>query len=278
MRTKLTELLDTNMSFQEVYENLEEQTDDFTLPEGEVAFDHQAEAGIATYILRNHYNNVEGAGYDMIDEDLDDELDTTVFTIKFSDPVGDFDFPDEEVEESLNESLTVKSLLDILDEDPIILLVDDINEYSGEWVNNEYKKDYWDEDDLEEEIEEPHEREKITVSKEDVAEVIHNIQTSPRLTILNRSKNRALVNDYNLTREDQINILKSLAVGDYVYSTISDNALHAGDILTIFFKDVEFNGTTVPITLYVKVDDSVAGDVVIISLHQGTDRYEHPYA
>ena len=110
MRTKLTELLDTNMSFQEVYENLEEQTDGFTLPEGEVAFDHQAEAGIATYILRNHYNNVESAGYDMIDEDLDDELDTTVFTIKFSDPVGDFDFPDEEVEESMNENLEIKTL------------------------------------------------------------------------------------------------------------------------------------------------------------------------
>lgn len=149
MRTKLTELLDTNMSFQEVYENLEEQTDGFTLPEGEVAFDHQAEAGIATYILRNHYNNVEGAGYDMIDEDLDDELDTTVFTIKFSDPVGDFDFPDEteqEYDDELDKYLTDESLNEssknnILKKDEIIVC--DYDEDLGAAIIPKWLYDEW---------------------------------------------------------------------------------------------------------------------------------------
>ena len=113
------------MSFQEILDNLTEQTDDFTLPEGEVAFNSQFEAEVAVSILKNHYNNVDNSGLDLINEAAE-----SAFLIKFSDPIiDDLDFPKEEnVEESLNESLTVKSLLDILNEDPIILLVDDINE------------------------------------------------------------------------------------------------------------------------------------------------------
>lgn len=268
----LNELLDVNLSFDEVLENLSEQTDDFTLPEGEVAFDDQYEAEMAVSILERYYENVDNAGLDVLsDED-------SAFVIKFSTPfVDDFDFPQEGVEESLNESLSVKNLLDILESNPIILLVDDINSYDGDWVNKEYAKDYWDEDDLEEDANEPNKREKITVSKEDIDKVIHNIQTSSQLKILNRAKNRALADRYNLSTEDQIDILRAISIGDYTYSTVSDNALNEGNMLTIFFKDVNLGDDKISVTLYIKVDDSVAGDVVIISLHEGKDRYVHPY-
>ena len=48
-------------------------------------------------------------------------------------------------------------------------------------------------------------------------------------------------------------------------------------MLTIFFKDVNLGDDKISVTLYIKVDDSVAGDVIIISLHEGKGRYVHPY-
>jgi len=131
----LNELLDVNLSFDEVLENLSEQTDDFTLPEGEVAFDDQYEAEMAVSILERYYENVDNAGLDTLsDED-------SAFVIKFSTPfVDDFDFPQEDVEENLNESLSIKKLLNILESNPIILLVDDIDDYDGNWVNENIEK------------------------------------------------------------------------------------------------------------------------------------------
>ena len=104
----LNELLSINMSYEDILENLEEQTDNFTLPEGEVAFDDQYEAEVAISILKNHYEKVDNAGIDTLNEAKD-----SAFVIKFSSPyVDDFDFPkEEEVEEALNESHTVKNKL-----------------------------------------------------------------------------------------------------------------------------------------------------------------------
>ena len=96
MRTSLNELLDINLSYEEILDNLSEQTNDFTDLEGEVAFDDQYEAEVAMSILKNHYENVENNGLDIM-EALDD---TSVFTITFSSPiVDDFSFPEEEIKE-----------------------------------------------------------------------------------------------------------------------------------------------------------------------------------
>ena len=95
----LNELLDVDLSFQEILEQLEEETEDFTVLSGEVAFSSQFEFETAKSILENHYENVEEKGLDVVDGEGE-----SAFTIEFSSPfVDDFDFPDEEVEESLNE-------------------------------------------------------------------------------------------------------------------------------------------------------------------------------
>ena len=94
----LNELLDVDLSFQEILEQLEEETEDFTVLSGEVAFSSQFEFETAKSILENHYENVEEKGLDVVDGEGE-----SAFTIEFSSPfVDDFDFPDE-VEESLNE-------------------------------------------------------------------------------------------------------------------------------------------------------------------------------
>lgn len=75
----LTELLDINASFEDILNNLREQTKDFTDESGEVAFDDQYEAELAMSILKSYYNNVDNSGLDVVDED-------SVFTIKYSSP------------------------------------------------------------------------------------------------------------------------------------------------------------------------------------------------
>ena len=136
MRTQLNELLNEGMDYEEILDTLDEQTDNFTLPEGEVAFDDKYEAEIAISILKNHYENVDDAGLGILNE-----ADESAFVIKFSSPyVDDFDFPDEEVEESLNESLNESNTSRIYNH-----LSDDsncaiISAYRGEYPVKENKE------------------------------------------------------------------------------------------------------------------------------------------
>ena len=104
----LNELLDVDLSFQEILEQLEEETEDFTILSGEVAFSSQFEFETAKSILENHYENVEEKGLDVVDGEGE-----SAFTIEFSSPfVDDLDFPDE-VEESfeLRESDETNSMI-----------------------------------------------------------------------------------------------------------------------------------------------------------------------
>ena len=94
----LNELLDINMSYDDILENLSEETDSFTLPSGEVAFDDQYEAEVAISILKNHYQKVNNDGLDILNKD------TSGFVISFSDPYLD-GFPTETEEESVIEQL-----------------------------------------------------------------------------------------------------------------------------------------------------------------------------
>ena len=90
----LTELLDINLSYEEIFDNLEEYTDNFTLMEGEVKFDDQYEFEIARNILINHYERVIDDGIDLLNDDGDG-----AFVISFSSPIIDeFNFPKEEVD------------------------------------------------------------------------------------------------------------------------------------------------------------------------------------
>ena len=99
----LNELLDIDLTFQEILDQLEEETDGFTVMDGEVAFSSQFEFETAKTILENHYEEVKEKGLDVVNDEGE-----SAFTLEFSSPfVDDFDFPDEEVEESLNEGLSV---------------------------------------------------------------------------------------------------------------------------------------------------------------------------
>lgn len=96
----LNELLDIDLTYQEILDQLEEETDGFTVMDGEVAFSSQFEFETAKTILENHYEEVKEKGLDVVNDEGE-----SAFTLEFSSPfVDDFDFPDE-VEESLNEDL-----------------------------------------------------------------------------------------------------------------------------------------------------------------------------
>ena len=127
----LNELLDIDLSYQDILDNLTEQTDDFTLPEGEVGFDDKFEAEAAIDILKNHYETVTNTGLDVINEAAE-----SAFIIKFSDPIiDDFDFPDE-VEESLNESNTSRIYKHLSDDSNCAI----ISAYRGENSDKENKE------------------------------------------------------------------------------------------------------------------------------------------
>ena len=114
MRTSLTELLDVDLSFSEIQQQLEDETEDFTVNEGEVWFDRQFEAGVAEGILKLHYGDVENLGIDTADNG-----EKSLYKIVYSDLiVDDYNFPDETVEESLNEEVSYsKNLKDKINED-----------------------------------------------------------------------------------------------------------------------------------------------------------------
>lgn len=102
----LTELLDVDLSYEEILDELEDQTDNFTVYDGTIAFDDQYESELAISILKDHYNTVTNDGIDMIEEALGDSEDSGAYVISFSNPIiDDLDFPKEV--ESLNEGLSV---------------------------------------------------------------------------------------------------------------------------------------------------------------------------
>ena len=108
----LTELLDINLSYEQILDNLSEYTDDFTLQEGTVKFDDQYEFEVARDILINHYERVIDDGIDLLNDDGEG-----AFAISFSSPIiDDFNFPEEEVEESfeLRESDETNAMLDLM--------------------------------------------------------------------------------------------------------------------------------------------------------------------
>lgn len=100
----LTELLDVDLSYEEILDELEDQTDNFTVYDGTIAFDDQYESELAISILKDHYNTVTNDGIDMIEEALGDSEDSGAYVISFSNPIiDDLDFPKEV--ESLNENV-----------------------------------------------------------------------------------------------------------------------------------------------------------------------------
>ena len=215
----LNELLSIDLSYDDILENLSNETDDFTLPEGEVAFDSQFEAEVAVSILKNHYETVDESGLDVIDDDKEQ----SAFIIKFSSPiVDDLDFPqEEEVHEALNESVNsvLKKAISKIDQ---IFVVDDVNDFhftSDEVVNKSYLESLLEDDDIEVLPEEN----LLNLSDEELLELsadeIHSFTNSElldRIYLLDKSrlsKNQinSLLNYYKTWRavisEDDVNYI-----------------------------------------------------------------------
>ena len=182
---------------------------------------------------------------------------------------------------SMNGKFNQKEYLsDFITGNIIVLLVDDIDRYDGQWVNKEFEKDFDDEDELEEDVNNTTSNVKFIISKEDLQQVLKNISSSADINIISSEKINKFQKDVNLSKEDQIKIIKALSVEDYVYSTLSRNEIYKGSVLTIFFPKLELtvNGKNIKsLTMCIKIDDSVAGKIVVVSLHSGEDVKEHPH-
>lgn len=170
-------------------------------------------------------------------------------------------------------------------EDSIIVITDDIDSVSGEWVAAQFKAD-----DIAEGLTETNNIEdedstanQFTVDKETVEEVIKHISESS-LYIVNRNKNNQFKRVHSLTRADLKSIVKQLTVKDYTYSLESINPLFLGNTLTVFITGKEFvltDGRTLDnLVLYIKVDNTEEGRVTVIGIHESErpEEERHPYA
>lgn len=170
-------------------------------------------------------------------------------------------------------------------EDSIIVITDDVNSITGDWVAAQFQADDIAEGLLESVTEEDEDliANHFIVDRENVEEVIKHIGESS-LYIPSRRKNNKLKRDHSLTKADLKSIVKQLTVEDYTYSMESINELYLGNILTVFITGKEFavsGGRTISnLVLYIKIDDSEEGLVTVVGIHESEKPEEesHPYA
>ena len=162
-----------------------------------------------------------------------------------------------------------------------IIVVDDAETFDIQRVVDEFSKDRWDEEDLDEDFEDPR-ADKIIVSKEEVKDILNKIATCRNFDIKKTWKNNLLAKKNNLTEEDKVLILKQLKLGDYNYTLLSNRVDDFGTHLHVFitskaFKisDRIFDG----VSMYIKLKHTPEeGVICVLSLHDSKKNEKHPYA
>ena len=162
-----------------------------------------------------------------------------------------------------------------------IIIVDDEEEFDNQKVVDEYAKDRWDEESLDEELEEPR-SDKIIVSKEEVKDILDKIATCRNFDIKKTWKNKLLAKKNNLTEEDKILILKQLKLGDYNYTLLSNREDDFGTHLHVFITSRAFNISDRifdGVSMYIKLKHTPEeGVICVLSLHDSKKNEKHPYA
>lgn len=162
-----------------------------------------------------------------------------------------------------------------------IIVVDDAEEFDIQKVVDEFSKDRWDEDTLDEDFEEPR-ADKIIVSKEEVKDILDKIATCRNFDIKKTWKNNLLAKKNNLTEEDKVLILKQLKLGDYNYTLLSNREDDFGTHLHVFITSKAFNISDRifdGVSMYIKLKHTPEeGVICVLSLHDSKKNEKHPYA
>lgn len=162
-----------------------------------------------------------------------------------------------------------------------IIVVDDAEEFDIQKVVDEFSKDRWDEDALDEEVEEPR-ADKIIVSKEEVKDILDKIATCRNFDIKKTWKNNLFAKKNNLTEEDKVLILKQLKLGDYNYTLLSNREDDFGTHLHVFITSRAFNISDRifdGVSMYIKLKHTPEeGVICVLSLHDSKKNEKHPYA
>ena len=162
-----------------------------------------------------------------------------------------------------------------------IIVVEDAETFDIQRVVDEFSKDRWDEDDLDEDFEEPR-ADKIIVSKEEVKDILDKIATCRNFDIKKTWKNNLLAKKNNLTEEDKVLILKQLKLGDYNYTLLSNREDDFGTHLHVFITSRAFNISDRifdGVSMYIKLKHTPEeGVICVLSLHDSKKNEKHPYA
>ena len=162
-----------------------------------------------------------------------------------------------------------------------IIVVDDAEEFDIQKVVDEFSKDRWDEDTLDEDFEEPR-ADKIIVSKEEVKDILDKIAACRNFDIKKTWKNNLLAKKNNLTEEDKVLILKQLKLGDYNYTLLSNREDDFGTHLHVFITSRAFNISDRifdGVSMYIKLKHTPEeGVICVLSLHDSKKNEKHPYA
>lgn len=172
--------------------------------------------------------------------------------------------------------MTAKEALD----GATIIVVDDARTFDIQDVVDEFAKDRWDEEPLDEDIE-PR-SDKIIVSKEEVQDVLDKIATCNSFDIKKTWKNNMLSKKNNLTHDDKVLILKQLKLGDYNYTLLSNKEDDFGTHLHVFITSRAFKLSKRifdGVTMYIKLKHTPEeGVICVLSLHDSRKHDNHPYA
>ena len=162
-----------------------------------------------------------------------------------------------------------------------IIVVDDAEAFDIQRVVDEFSKDRWDEDSLDEDFEKP-QADKIIVSKEEVKDILDKIATCRNFDIKKTWKNNLLAKKNNLTEEDKVLILKQLKLGDYNYTLLSNREDDFGTHLHVFITSRAFNISDRifdGVSMYIKLKHTPEeGVICVLSLHDSKKNEKHPYA
>ena len=116
-------------------------------------------------------------------------------------------------------------------------------------------------------------------SPSDTISRLHNTIDSGVLgidyTIIPREKNEALLESYNITENDRIEILKSLEECDYEGWEVTENKKHYKDIIHFFRKSVSLfpkgieDAPAKKVNLYIKLTWQYSNNLmIVISFHE----------
>ena len=161
-----------------------------------------------------------------------------------------------------------------------IIVVDDARTFDIQRVVDEYSKDRWDEEPLDEDVQ-PRAN-KIVVSKDEVQDILNKIATCNSFDIKKTWKNNLLAKKNNLTHDDKVLVLKQLKLGDYNYTLLSNREDDFGTHLHVFItskafelSDRIFDG----VSMYIKLKHTPEeGVICVLSLHDSKKNEKHPYA